>query len=424
MTEQLPPDDFSFTPPPKNWKVRVRELIDRMKGSVGARLRRDGSHESSGEPSKLTLFAERIQNSPAWGRIKNTQWPRKVFRVLHARVWVPALAFAERSGLKDRIVNLVPQDLRASFPKTLEVGALVEWVSKAFQKQGSGFYGKLITLVLCCYFLADLAALLIEKYIPEPPVARVVRSSPSQRRKTTLGDFEIVFSRNLFNSQGLIPGEETPGQPQDMGGTPVRTTLPLNLIGTLVLRDELRSIATIEDKSASQVYPLRVDDEIPGKAKIVAIEPYRVVFVNTSSGRREFVELPQDLANPSRITVGRSASRGGGGVEQTSPTQFNVARTEVDKALADLNQVLTQARAVPNFENGVPSGYKLFQIVPGSIYDKLGLKNGDTLCGLNGQPINDPGKAFELLGELKTANHLELCVKRDGRTAQHSYDIR
>ena len=77
-----------------------------------------------------------------------------------------------------------------------------------------------------------------------------------------------------------------------------------------------------------------------------------------------------------------------------------------------------------HFENGMPAGYKLFQIVPGSIYDKLGLQNGDTLCGLNGQSINDPGKAFELLGELKTASHLELCVKRDGRQNNNSYDIR
>ena len=114
----------------------------------------------------------------------------------------------------------------------------------------------------------------------------------------------------------------------------------------------------------------------------------------------------------------------GPSIEKVAPNQFNVQRSEVDKALQDLNKVLTEARAVPNFENGVANGYKLFQIVPGSIYDKLGLQNGDVITGLNGSAINDPGKAFEMLSELKTTNHLELQVKKDGKVQNNIYDIR
>lgn len=92
--------------------------------------------------------------------------------------------------------------------------------------------------------------------------------------------------------------------------------------------------------------------------------------------------------------------------------------------MKDFNTILTQARAVPNFENGQASGYKLFQIVPGSIYDKLGLKNGDVIAGVDGQPINDPAKAFELLGKLKEgASHMELQVKRNGQAQTYTYDI-
>ncbi|MBI2711865.1 MAG: PDZ domain-containing protein [Bdellovibrio sp.] len=74
-------------------------------------------------------------------------------------------------------------------------------------------------------------------------------------------------------------------------------------------------------------------------------------------------------------------------------------------------------------ENGVPAGYKLFQIVPGSIYEKLGLVNGDVIAGVNGSPITDPGKAFEMISELKTSSHLELQVKRDGKPQTYTYDI-
>jgi general secretion pathway protein C len=317
-----------------------------------------------------------------------------------------------RENLQRKIQNFDPQ-------------ASLEWASQVVQKRGTAVYGTLATILLSTYFLADLTALIVAEYIPAPPISRMSRMGGSQSRPRSINDYNPIFSRNLFNSKGLIPGDENTGNPMDLGGPPVRSTLPLNLIGTLIMTNELRSIATIEDKSASTVYPMRIDDEIPEKIRIVNIEPRRVIFVNKASGRREFIELPEDAQamNP-RITPGRPTVSGGGvGIEKVAPTQYNVSRGEVDRALSDFNKVLTEARAVPNFENGVASGYKLFQIVPGSIYDKLGLQNGDVISGLNGQPINDPGKAFEMLNELKTSSHLELQVKKDGKSMTYSYDI-
>lgn len=299
----------------------------------------------------------------------------------------------------------------------------LEWASSAFQKQSTGFYFRLITIFLCTYIFSDLAALIAGRYIPEPPAPRGYHFGGGPQRGKSLENYSSIFSRNLFNSRGLIPGEETGVTPVNMGGTPVKSTLPLNLIGTLVLRDELRSIATIEDKSASIVYPVRVDDEIPSKAKITKIEKNKVIFVNSASHQLEYIDIPEDLhASNARISLG-TRKAGGPMIEQVGGNQYNISRQEVDKQLSDLNNILTQARAVPNFENGLPAGYKLFQIVPGSIYDKLGLKNGDVIAGLDGQPINDPGKAFEMLSRLKEASHLELQVKREGRQSTFSFDI-
>lgn len=307
--------------------------------------------------------------------------------------------------------------------RRMEFLNVVEWVSQSLQNRGYAFYGKLFTLIVCCYFLADVLALLAGKYIPEPPVVHAPRPTNIAHRQKSIDDYNAIFARNLFNRKGIIPGEENPSGPADMGGAPVRTSLPFNLIGTLILRDEMRSIATIEDKSASMVYPVRIEEEIPSKAKILKIEPRRVIFVNTQSGRREFIDLPEEPTNNTRISVG-SANKGPG-IEQVGGNQFSIARTEVDKALGDFNKVLTEARAVPNFENGVPNGYKLFQIVPGSIYDKLGFHNGDTIVGVDGQPMNDPAKAFELLGKLKEgASHMEIAVKTpDGKTSTRIYDV-
>lgn len=316
----------------------------------------------------------------------------------------------------------------AGFAAFLENGLLV------VRRRGLGFWGTLATLGLCAFFLADILALIagnsLTRFFP-PTAARGFRPSRDAGdvvRQKPIEEYNIIFSRNLFNSDGKIPGEDAIEGVKDMGGAPVKTNLPFNLVGTLILRDELKSIATIEDRSASLVYPVRIDDEIPAKAKILKIEARKVIFINTATGRREFIDLPEDgVALGAQLGSARTTplkAAAGTGIEQVSTTQFNISRTEIDKVFSDFNNILTQARAVPNMKNGQPYGYKLFQIVPGSIYSKLGMRDGDAIVGADGQTLNDPGKAFEMLNNLKTKDRLELKVERDGKLVDFSYDIR
>ncbi|MGK5085133.1 type II secretion system protein GspC [Bdellovibrionota bacterium FG-1] len=364
-----------------NWREKLRE---KLKGRLG--------------PVHTTLTHQLKRLGP-----KVREWSKKI---------------SQKDGARELLAKI----------QHFEPMQAVEWANKTFQRQDAGSYGKGAALAICAWFAADLMALLAGHFVPAPPVSRLSRINTPSHRMKTVDDYTVIFTRNLFNHEGKIPGEEGPttGFQMDLGGTPVRTSLPFNLIGTLILKDELRSIATIEDKSVAIVYPVRIEDEIPSKIRIVKIEPRKVTFMNIASRRREFVDLPEEAhtAGP-RIQVGGGSTRASGvTIEKVSPTQYSVSRSEVDKALADFNTVLTQARAVPNTENGIANGYKLFQIVPGSIYDKLGLQNGDVITGIGGSPINDPAKAFEMLNELKNGmSHLELQIKKDGRTVNNVYDI-
>jgi general secretion pathway protein C len=288
------------------------------------------------------------------------------------------------------------------------------------------FFALLLAVALIAWTGADLAAFFVEKWIPEPPVARTRGGGFEGPAMKPLADYQVIVSRNLFSSLGRIPGDSVPGI-REQDNDPVKTSLPLNLIGTVILKNVLRSVATIEDKGDSQVYPVRVEDELPGKLKILAIEPYKVIFRNLANGRKEFVDMPEE-GTGTRISVGTLSSRrptkGDGGIEQVAPNSYNIAKTEIDRAMSNINEILTQARAIPHFENGQPAGYKVIQIVPGSIYEKLGLQNGDIIRGANGEPINDPGRALELMQQLKTASQIELTVSRGGRTTTNTYNFR
>ncbi|MCX6112831.1 MAG: hypothetical protein NTY22_06075, partial [Proteobacteria bacterium] len=83
-----------------------------------------------------------------------------------------------------------------------------------------------------------------------------------------------------------------------------------------------------------------------------------------------------------------------------------------------------QARAVPNFENGAINGFKLFDIQPGSIYQKLGALNGDIIKSVNGVDIKDPASAMGLFQKIQTTSKLDFVINRNGENKNFSVEIR
>ena len=100
-----------------------------------------------------------------------------------------------------------------------------------------------------------------------------------------------------------------------------------------------------------------------------------------------------------------------------------LAKSTVNSALTDLSQLATQARIVPSFKNGVANGFKLFSIVPDSLYAKIGVQNGDVIRRINGYEMNSPDKALEIYQKLRDANRIEIEIERRGETIRKSYSI-
>ena len=323
------------------------------------------------------------------------------------------------------------ENFRASLPqnfprrledlKNVQPQEFAEGISKVFRQGNLSTYLRVSAVALVAWFLADTASLFTDALIPDAPPIPPLTFRPKAEKRRGVDEYASIMTRNLFNSSGFIPDDLRTADPN---GPARKTNLPLNLVGTVVLADEGKSISAIEDKGSQKIYPLRINDSMDGKITIKKIEHLKVTFVNNSNGGLEYVEIQEDQLN--RLNVTPSAVSKGGPIEKEGETHFNVQKTEIDKAFANLNQVLTQARAIPSFENGVPNGFKIIQIVPDSIYSKLGIKEGDTLTSVNGEPMNDPGKAFQLLNELKSGSgHLELTLKGpDGTPRTQTYDMR
>lgn len=86
--------------------------------------------------------------------------------------------------------------------------------------------------------------------------------------------------------------------------------------------------------------------------------------------------------------------------DQEPPAQApEVTPSEVDHSLQELNDILTQERAIPHFENSQLAGYRK---VDDSTAD---LSNGDVVRRIDGQRSENPEHAFQIISTGVVTNH-------------------
>jgi general secretion pathway protein C len=101
-----------------------------------------------------------------------------------------------------------------------------------------------------------------------------------------------------------------------------------------------------------------------------------------------------------------------------------VDQQAVAESTENLNQILTQARALPYMEHGKTVGFRITEIVPGSIYERIGLQNGDVIQKVNATDVDDPAKFFQMYQGLKEEKSISIDVMRGGQRQTLNYEIR
>lgn len=112
------------------------------------------------------------------------------------------------------------------------------------------------------------------------------------------------------------------------------------------------------------------------------------------------------------------------GITKVDDTHVAITRAAVDGLLADPVGVARSARVVPSIRNGDPDGFKVYAIRPGSVLAALGLQNGDTIHGVNGEALSSADRALEIYAKVRVASRLEVELTRRGRPVTLTIDIR
>ncbi len=281
-------------------------------------------------------------------------------------------------------------------------------------------YINCVAIILCAYLAADLVLAIMGVYIPN-----VEPIQPISKKISIIGiqEYSQIFKRNLFNKDGLIP--DIRNAIPDVDGTAVKSSLPLDLLGVIILQDRLKSIASVNDRKANTTVAVRINEPMDPDLIIYDITDNQLIFINKKTNRKEYIEIPEEVNS---LPI-RTSSRSYRNFNNSSSSQeiedkvMKIDREEVNNSLKNIKKIMRQARCIPNNVNGQQEGYRCMQIKKGSIYDKLGLKNNDIIYEINGESLNDPSKAFELFYQLKSADKIELSLQRGSKKFNMIYNI-
>jgi general secretion pathway protein C len=273
-------------------------------------------------------------------------------------------------------------------------------------------------IVVITFFSAKLVSLLIaHKYLPLELPQKL--SSASSYTPSLSADEQVniqaILSRNIFDSEAR---KRVVDRTVSTGGEIVPSTLPVELLGTIVFRNVKFSVALIRDRNSQKSEYYAVGQNLE-TATVVKIERFRVILDN--GGRLESLELK---AGQSTLTPKAFSPTPRGEIEDVNSNTKVIPQSVIDDVLANFGQVLTQARMIPNnTDDKKIDGFKIFQIKPDSIYEKLGLKDNDIIKRVNGQDLDNFEKATGLLTALRNEKTISIDIVRNGTKVNYTYEI-
>jgi general secretion pathway protein C len=302
-------------------------------------------------------------------------------------------------------------------------------------------YFKLVTLVfvlLSAYLLAQFSSVLISKSLLAPDRAPLSAATANINQTTNerVGDYQIITTRNLFNANpktnSPAPLSEAKIDTQDNLALDTAKSFDGYLVATGV-KKEGRSFALIMIENKTAIY--HIGDELNAGTVLVEVKSDRV-FIKRGGKREElllFVEHPgkkrgrtkrPPTRRKTKATKKNAASSQSETIKQVTPDSWVIDRREIDKAMGNLSQLVTQVRIVPNLVDGQAQGFKIFSIRPGSLFAKVGLKNGDVIKEVNGKTLAGIDDAYKAFSTLQGESSIQLNLLRRSQPKTLSYQIR
>lgn len=243
-------------------------------------------------------------------------------------------------------------------------------------------------------------------------------------------------------------------------GRCIESDIAINLVGTQVAEDPAWSLAILHNPAIDRTQFAVIGTTLLAEAEVTRIERNRVFMQR--NGREECLRYGEaseraqraqgsntSTTSPRVATTTRqtattataspnTAPQGQGsaqpdtlegrmqaGIRRNRDGTYDVQRDLIAE-IANNQEVMEQQapRVTPNYVNGQPRGFRLQGIRSGSMFSRIGIRNGDVIVAVGDTQIDSPQRALELYDQMMQRANVEVTVLRRGREHTINYNIR
>ncbi len=253
------------------------------------------------------------------------------------------------------------------------------------------------------------------------------------------GDDSAVTAANPLDDRILPPEPCVAGMRHEPAPYPQACESQAKIVGAVVSEHDEWSFAFVQATQGGASMPFRQGQQIDGRTVSLvghcsAVGAY-VLLRQTGAPRCFLAQImppraappppptPVPTATPAPET-GSALSAALEGIERSGANEFNVRRSTVDRILENQAELMRTTRIMPHEEGGRVVGVQLFGVRGNSLLGRLGMQNGDVLNRINGLEIASPDRALEAYSRLRTSDHLQISITRNGQPVNIDFNIR
>ncbi len=246
-----------------------------------------------------------------------------------------------------------------------------------------------VGVIWLCWQLASMFWLFVN-----PPTAPQVRTVMLGGAVTN--NVPNIIGFRLFAEHGSAIGNAQPD-------------VPMQLEGVFVAQPDSLSAAVINVKNASTRY--RVGQRIEGTSYQLASVDWNQVSLQRDDGTMQTLKFGDSNASAANALVAPNPAS-----QPQNPNQQ--AQAALDDAVRQMktnpNAYLSQMGLAMTGRGG--HGYEVTSNAPANVRNQMGLRAGDRVISINGQPVGNPANDAQLLQQVQQSHSAQVQIQRGEQT--------
>lgn len=244
-------------------------------------------------------------------------------------------------------------------------------------------------------------------------------SADKRSDKSRLTDYQTIVDRNIFSKLSGVLAKKGDINSEDLKAT----SMKIALLGTIAGNNR-SSAAIIEDTVKKTQGLYRQGDSIQG-AVVKSILRGKVVLKIGDRDEVLTMEEPGSYVTGTASDISQAETVPVAAPSAPAAIERNITikRSDINESLKDLNGLISQASIQSHYTDGEADGLAVTGIKAGSIFRKMGLRNGDIVKGVNDNEIKSPEDLINIYNDLKSAPDISLQIMRRGQERSLNYSF-